>query len=50
MKKHFGKDIDTEEIAPCEVVMYAQKLIKSPMMGALEYLAIGCNGGEDDDE
>ena len=49
MKKHFGKDIDTEELAPCEVVMYAQKLIKSPMMGALEYLAIGCNGEEDDE-
>jgi hypothetical protein len=29
--------------------MYAQKLIKSPMMGALEYLAIGCNGEEDDE-
>ena len=49
LKKHFKKDIDTDEIAPTEVVMYAQKLIKNPMTGALEYLAVG-SGTEVDEE
>jgi hypothetical protein len=49
MKKHFNKNIEDDGIASHEIVLYAQRLIKGPLSGALEYLAIGCNG-EDDDE
>ena len=50
MKKRFKKDLDGEELDATEIVGYAQRLIKSPMTGALEYLALGCNGEEEDDE
>lgn len=42
MKKRFQKDIETEDLLPNEVVLYAQRLIKSPLSAALDYLALGC--------
>ena len=49
MKNRFQKDIESENLLPEEIVRYAQQLIKSPLPGALEYLALGCtstNEGE----
>lgn len=42
MKKRFQKDIETEDLLSNEIVLYAQRLIKSPLSAALEYLALGC--------
>ena len=52
MKKRFQKDIETDDLLPNEVVLYAQRLIKSPLSAALEYLALGCPTSDegDDDE
>lgn len=51
MKKRFQKDIENEDLLTNEVVLYAQRLIKSPVSMALEYLAMGCpNPGEGDDD
>jgi len=50
LKNKFNKDLDIEAMEAYETILYAQKLIMSPLSGALEYLAIGCNGEEDDDE
>ena len=51
MKKRFQKDIENEDLLTNEVVLYAQRLIKSPLSMALEYLALGCpNSGDGDDD
>ena len=49
MKKRFDKDLDNSEFELYETIMYAQRLVMSPLSGALEYLAIGCNGEGDDE-
>lgn len=50
MKKHFKKDIDSDVFDSSEIILFAQRLIESPLSDALEYLAIGCNGGEEEEE
>lgn len=51
MKKRFQKDIENEDLLTNEIVLYAQRLIKSPISTALEYLALGFpNPGEGDDD
>ncbi len=50
LKKHFKRDLEQEEFHPSEIILYAQKLIKSPLSASLEYLALGRDSGEEDDE
>ena len=50
MKKRFQKDIENDDLLPNEVVLYAQRLIKSPLSSALEYLALGCPSSDEGDD
>lgn len=52
MKKRFNKDIDSDSDSfdSSELILYAQQLIRSPLSEALEYLAMGYDDGEGDDE
>lgn len=52
LKNRFRKNIESEDLLTSEIVLYAQRLIKSPLSSALEYLALGCpnsDQGEDDE-
>lgn len=52
LKSKFGRDLDSDHFQPNEIVSYSQRLINSPLSGALDYLALGTVSAEegDDDE
>lgn len=52
LKNKFGRDLDADHFQPNEIVAYSQRLISSPLSGALDYLALGTVSSEegDDDE
>ena len=52
LKNKFGRDLDADYFQPNEIVAYSQRLINSPLSGALDYLALGTVSSEegDDDE
>lgn len=52
LKNKFGRDLDSDHFQPNEIVAYSQRLINSPLSGALDYLALGTVSLEegDDDE
>ena len=52
LKSRFSRDLDSDSFQPNEIVAYSQRLINSPLSGALDYLALGTVSLEegDDDE
>ena len=52
LKERFSRDLDSDHFQPNEIVSYSQRLINSPLSGALVYLALGSGALQegDDDE
>ena len=52
LKNKFSRDLDTDQFQPSDIVTYSQRLINSPLSGALDYLALGTvtvSEGDDDE-
>ena len=50
LKNKFKRDLDSDHFQPNEIAAYSQRLISSPLSGALDYLALGTVSMEEGDD